>query len=173
MLHNSILIVFAGTRGGLIADLSTALSNVPSMLLEFLLPLLMQSSRILQDRRRVTTSVAAESDRRHRRRPCGFDRASESQAYGHHFSWAAGSFLTNPWSCLLGFQETAVAAAAPEMAATVRSVALDQSPLRSLSLQKIDLELVIRHLLHHPGVQIDGLTRVKPSWSGIWTGSVL
>jgi hypothetical protein len=43
MLHNSILIVivFAGTRGGLIADLSTVLSNVPSMLLEFLLSLLM------------------------------------------------------------------------------------------------------------------------------------
>ena len=45
--------------------------------------------------------------------------------------------------------------------------------LRSVGLQKIDLELAVSRLLEQSSVQIGGLARVRLGWSGIWTGSVL
>lgn len=73
----------------------------------------------------------------------------------------------------------AAVAAVHEAAVTVRLAASHErgshywTTLRSVSLQKIDLELAVSRLLEQPSVQIDGLVRVRLGWSGIWTGSVL
>lgn len=72
----------------------------------------------------------------------------------------------------------AAVAAVHEAAATVRLAASHESgshywtTLRSVSLQKIDLELAVSRLLERSSVQIDGLARVL-GWSWIWMGSVL
>jgi len=73
----------------------------------------------------------------------------------------------------------AAVAAVYEAAVHVRLAASHQSGshywtiLRSVSLQKIDLEPAASRLLEQSSVQIDGLARVRLGWSGIWTGLVL
>jgi hypothetical protein len=65
------------------------------------------------------------------------------------------------------------AAAVLRCVAPVAAVHEAAATVRSASLQKIDLELAVSRLLEQLSVQIDGLTRVRLCWSGIWTGSVL